>query len=72
MAYTPRVVKDRVIEFPRRYNMTLVSGNTYDLTPVTGTIIEEGTPLNKAYLQKLEDELGKTIQVGDRIDGGTF
>lgn len=72
MAYTPRTITDRVVEFPRRYKMTLVSADTYDLTPVTGSVVEGGTAINKIYLQPLENELAKAIQTGDKIDGGTF
>lgn len=41
---------DRSVEYPSRYQLTLVSGTTYDLTAVPGTITAEGTALNKASL----------------------
>lgn len=57
MAFVPRVVRDRIVSFPGRYQLSLVPGETtvYDLTPVPGTITEPGTDINKAYLQPIED-----------------
>lgn len=74
MAYTKRIIKDRVVEFPHRYKQTLVAGtsDTYDLAPVTGTVTEGGTVINKVYLQHIEDYLERTIDVDDTVDGGTF
>ena len=55
----PRAVNDRVVEFPRRYQLTLVPGttDTYDLVPVPGVVTEEGTPINKNHLQLIENAL---------------
>jgi phage-related tail fiber protein len=57
MAFVKRNVKDRVVQYPRRYQLVEVSQGIYDLVPVTGTVIEEGTAINKAYLQPIEDAL---------------
>ncbi len=59
MAFTKRNVKDRVVQYPRRYRLVPVTGqeDTYDLSPVTGTVTEPGTPINKAYLQPIEDAI---------------
>lgn len=43
-------MKDRIVQYPLRYELTLVSGNIYELTQVPGTITEVGTDLNKASL----------------------
>ena len=45
-------MKDRVVQYPHRYQLVPVAGETgvYDFVPVTGTVTEEGTPLNKANL----------------------
>lgn len=59
MAFIKRDVKDRVVQYPRRYQLVEVSQGIYDLVPVTGTVIEEGTAINKAYLQPIEDALGE-------------
>lgn len=57
----PRIVKDRVVEHARRYKLNPVAGSTdtYDLEPVTGTVTEAGTPVNKNHLQPIEDELAR-------------
>ncbi len=59
MAFVKRDVKDRVVQYPRRYRLVPVTGqeDTYDLSPVTGTVTEPGTPVNKAYLQPIEDAI---------------
>lgn len=43
---------DRNVEYPSRYRLSKVSGtdDIYDLTATPGTIIAEGTPVNKATL----------------------
>lgn len=45
-------MKDRVVEHPNRYRLVPVAGtsDTFDLVAVPGTVIEEGTDLNKAAL----------------------
>ncbi len=45
-------MKDRVVENPNRYLMEPVEGmeGVVDLIPFPGTVLEEGTPLNKATL----------------------
>lgn len=43
---------DRVVQYPNRYKLTLVSGSIYDIEPEPGTVIKQGTPLNKASLLK--------------------
>lgn len=57
MAFVKRDIKDRVVQFPRRYQLVEVSSGTYDLIPVPGTVIEAGTPINKELLQRYEDGL---------------
>ena len=55
MAFIKRDVKDRVVQYPRRYQFVEVQPDIFDLIPVTGTVIEEGTPVNKELLQRYED-----------------
>lgn len=45
-------MKDRLIQYPNRYRLVAVQGQegVYDLEAVTGTVTEQGTPLNKANL----------------------
>lgn len=45
-------MKDRVVQFPNRYKMTLVPGTTdiYDLEAAPGVVSEAGTPLSMETL----------------------
>lgn len=45
-------MKDRITQFPHRYQMVPVAGqpDTYDIIAKPGTITEVGTPINKATL----------------------
>lgn len=56
-------VKDRVIEFPKRYQLVLVAGETdvYDLVPVTGVVTEEGTPVNRELFLSIDEEEGMEL-----------
>lgn len=55
MAYTKTVWSDRQVQFPLRFQQTLVSGTTYDFTPVEGTITTAGTPLTASNLNNIEN-----------------
>ena len=59
MSVFPRTVDDKAIEHPGRYQLTLVAGttDTYDFIAVPGIVTEEGTAVNKTYLQPIENEL---------------
>lgn len=57
MAFVKRDVKDRVVEHPRRYRLIQVEPGIFDLEPITGEVIELGTPINKAYLQPIEEAI---------------
>lgn len=65
MSFVKRTVIDRAVQYPKRFKLVLVAGttDTYDLVPITGTVTAEGTIINKAYLQPIEDYLSavKTI-----------
>lgn len=54
MAYVKQTFVDRAVEFARRITMTLVSGTTYDYTPVTGTITNAGTDFTSTIMNKME------------------
>lgn len=73
MGFTKRDVKDRVVQYPRRYRLVPVTGqeDIYDLSPVTGTVTEPGTPVNKAYLQPIEDNLQDIDGRVEDIEDGT-
>jgi len=55
----PRTVTDRIVEYPNRRRLTPVPGQTdvFDVSREEGTILEEGTAINKNYLQPIEDGL---------------
>lgn len=55
MAYTPTNWKNRTIEKPNTFRMQNNPDGTVTLIPVTGTVIESGTPVNAANLNNLED-----------------
>lgn len=65
MPFTARDVKDRVVQYPHRYQFVEVSTGIYDLVPVTGTVTEAGTAINKAYLQPIEDGLNALGSIAD-------
>ncbi len=63
MKWTPRTVTDQQVQYPHRYEMReidtgLVLG-TYDLQPVRVDGDIEGTPIDAAWLQPIEDFLGQ-------------
>lgn len=56
-AYTKNVWSDKAVQYVRRYLFTLVSGTTYDLTPVEGTVTNAGTSTTAARMNNIENEL---------------
>lgn len=57
MAYTKTNWKDHVAEFPNRYKMTNNPDGTVIIEKREGNIAQDGTPVNAANLNKIEDEL---------------
>ena len=53
-------MKDRVVQYPNRFTLNQISGNTYDIVPAPGVVTEAGTDLNKANL--LSDTTAAAIQ----------
>lgn len=58
--------KNRITEFPNRWNLTNVGGNNYDVTQVTGEITEVGTPYGKSVLDKIDNVLSYLSPILDR------
>lgn len=72
-------IKDRIVQYPSRYKLLPVGGttDTYDLSPVQGTITELGTDVNRALFMAVQGFYGnntvfnpdgsitETNQVGD-------
>lgn len=70
MGLFPRTVTDKAVQYPSRYQLTLVSGTTYDLISVPGTVTDPGTAVNKGYLQPIEQALYELLLAQD-IKGTT-
>lgn len=54
MAWEKRIVTDQNVEFPNRFK---IDGVSKTIEPDFGTIVDAGTPINKAYLQPIENFL---------------
>jgi len=54
LSYTKTTWSDKAIQFVRRYTLGLVSGSTYDLTPVEGTVTNAGTAITAARMNNIE------------------
>lgn len=57
MSYQPTVWKDRVVEKPRTFDVTNNPDGSITLEPKPGTVLQEGTPVNAANMNKLEQGL---------------
>ena len=68
MSYEPINWKDRIVEKPRTYNVQNNPDGTITLIPAPGTVIEEGTPVNAANLNKLEQ--GFSTHLADYVQHG--
>lgn len=68
MAYTPTNWKDRDVQNPRTYSVRENEDGTVTLFDAPGEIYEQGTPVNAANLNKIEEELTKKgggLEIGD-------
>ena len=59
MAYTPREIKDRIAVGDDIFQVEDLGDNRIRLIPAPTQVLEPGTPINKALLQPIEDELGR-------------
>ena len=57
MSYEPINWKDRIVEKPRTYYIQNNPDGTITLIPAPGTVVQEGTPVNAANLNKMEQGL---------------
>lgn len=70
MAYTPREIKDRVAVGDDIFLVEDLGNNRIRLVPTPTHVSEAGTPVNKALLQPIEDELGAlSLQVDSLTTG---
>ena len=53
-------VTDRNVQYPSRVELTEVSTGVYDVTPVPGNVVAEGTDVNKALLDQYAVETQTT------------
>lgn len=70
MSYTPTEWKDRVVEKPRTFNMQNNPDGTVTLTPAPGTVVQEGTPVNAANLNKIEQGFVSHLADGAHMPSG--
>lgn len=70
MAYTPREIKDRVAVGDDIFIVEDLGNNRIKLIPAPTHVSEPGTPVNKALLQPIEDELGNLSNTKvDKVPG---
>ena len=62
MAYTKTVWKDEIVQHPKRFTATENDDDTLTLEPAFGTTLQEGTPVNAANLNKIEEGIASTTQ----------
>lgn len=55
MAYERTVWRDHIVARPRTYTMVQNEDGTVTLTPAYGAVSQQGTPVNAANLNKLEE-----------------
>ena len=72
MAYKKTLWKDRVVEKPNTYRSVENPDGTITLYPITGQVIEKGTPVSAANLNKIEngivelnEQLEQTVRKGE-------
>ena len=58
MAYEHTVWRDHIVARPRTYTMVQNEDGTVTLTPAYGAVSQQGTPVNAANLNKLEEAAG--------------
>lgn len=50
-------VKDRLVQYPRRFRMVDLGDGVIELTPEPGTVQEEGTPIDKALFDSIQTDI---------------
>lgn len=69
VTYTRTTWKNHVVEHPRTYTMTTNDDDTVTLTPAPGTIHQQGTPINDAHLNNIENGIEALVAECGRLDG---
>ena len=65
MSYEKTIWKDRVVEKPNTYRSVENSDGTITLYPITGQVIEKGTPVSAANLNKIENGI---VELNGKLD----
>ena len=68
MAYKKTLWKDRVVEKPNTYRSVENPDGTITLYPITGQVIEKGTPVSAANLNKIENGI---VELNEQLDSIT-
>lgn len=68
MAYKKTLWKDRVVEKPNTYRSVENPDGTITLYPITGQVIEKGTPVSAANLNKIENGI---VELNEQLDNKT-
>ena len=68
MAYKKTLWKDRVVEKPNTYRSVENPDGTITLYPITGQVIEKGTPVSAANLNKIENGI---VELNEQLDNNT-
>ena len=70
MAYKKTLWKDRVVEKPNTYRSVENPDGTITLYPITGQVIEKGTPVSAANLNKIENGIVELNEQLEHIENG--
>ena len=65
MSYEKTIWKDRVVEKPNTYRSVENSDGTITLYPITGQVIEKGTPVSAANLNKIENGI---VELNEQLE----
>lgn len=67
-----RIWQDRIVEKPRTFKLQNNSDGTVTLLPAPGTIVQEGTPVNAANLNGIEEDILAAAQMTDNTTGDKY
>lgn len=70
MPYEPTVWQDRIVERPRTFTVTNNPDGTITLTPSPGIVVQEGTPVNAASLNKMEQGIWEALFASSDLPWG--
>jgi hypothetical protein len=65
MPFSKKTWEDRIVQYPNRFNQTLIIGSTYDLIPEPGTITQAGTPISAAELNRIESGIEEATEIAE-------